>query len=334
MAGAVGCRTRSGLPLPGRFRLATPASRPAATSGNSPAGPRSVRLVNNDGRGKRYQITPGGNHLRCLLGFLPRSCHDPEPRAQFLPALRVAVRGGRSALRARSAGCRSRTAASAPSGSWPTWGGAVQELAPPPAQELYHTHQRPLTLLCHRHGVLVCTACVEHRADPAVPLEEAARWYRKQFEASLKTFQEEDKRHPGLTEAAKETRQEMLTRVSAEKQKLQAMLKGLHRVLSDQESWFLSWLHRLCWRLEEQQRGEADEMTWIQQCCAELQAKCQQLDGDLLRDPQTTLRRYRRQKASPRTPVLAPNPPFLGSSSHPAFFFLWDFCFGAGGVDG
>ncbi|XP_031953002.1 E3 ubiquitin-protein ligase TRIM58-like, partial [Corvus moneduloides] len=75
------------------------------------------------------------------------------------------------------------------------------------------------------------------------------------------------------------------TRVSAEKQKLQAMLKGLHRVLSDQESRFLSWLHRLCWRLEEQQRGEADEMTWIRQCCAELQAKCQQLDGDLLRSP-------------------------------------------------
>ncbi|XP_039423516.1 tripartite motif-containing protein 6-like [Corvus cornix cornix] len=278
MAGAVGCRTRSGLPLPGRFRLATPASRPAATSGHTPAGPRSVRASPTSGT-----ISAGGQ-------------------------------------------CPIRQLADV--------GGAVQELAPPPGQELYHTHQRPLTLLCHRDGVLVCTACVEHRADPAVPLEEAARWYRKQFEASLKTFQEEDKRHPGLTEAAKETRQEMLTRVSAEKQKLQAMLKGLHRVLSDQESRFLSWLHRLCWRLEEQQRGEADEMTWIRQCCAELQAKCQQLDGDLLRDPQTTLRRYRRQKASPRTPVLAPNPPFLGSSSHPAFFFLWDFCFGAGGVDG
>lgn len=82
--------------------------------------------------------------------------------------------------------------------------------------------------------------------------------------------------------AAEETRQEMLTRGRADKQKLQAMLKGLCCVLSDQESQFLSWFHCLCWRLEEQQHGEAAEMSRIQQCHAELQAKCQQLDGDLL----------------------------------------------------
>ncbi|XP_014107858.1 PREDICTED: uncharacterized protein LOC106628173 [Pseudopodoces humilis] len=114
---------------------------------------------------------------------------------------------------------------------------------------------------------------------------------RKQFEISLKTLQEEDKRCAGLTEAAKDTRLEMLTRVSAEKQKLQAMLKGLCLVLSDQESLFLSLFHRLRWRLEEQQRDEAVEMSWIQQSRAELQAKCQQPDGDLLGNAQTTLSR-------------------------------------------
>lgn len=73
------------------------------------------------------------------------------------------------------------------------------------------------------------------------------------------------------------------TQVSAEKQKLRAMLQGLCRVLSDQESQFLSRFHHLCWRLEEQQCGVAAEMSWMQQCHAELQAKCQQPDGDLLR---------------------------------------------------
>lgn len=38
---------------------------------------------------------------------------------------------------------------------------------------------------------------------------------QKQFEASLKTFQEEDERHAGQTEAAKETRQEMLVGAAA-----------------------------------------------------------------------------------------------------------------------
>ncbi|XP_023799324.1 E3 ubiquitin-protein ligase TRIM7-like [Cyanistes caeruleus] len=157
---------------------------------------------------------------------------------------------------------------------------------------------------------------------------------RKQFEISLKTLQEEDKRCAGLTEAAKDTRLEMLTRVSAEKQKLQAMLKGLCLVPSDQESLFLSWFHRLRWRLEEQQRDKAVEMSWIQQSRAELQAKCQQPDGDLLWNVQTTLSRCWSQKASPGTPVLVPNPPFFQSSSHPVFFSSGIFALELDGVEG
>lgn len=64
------------------------------------------------------------------------------------------------------------------------------------------------------------------------------------------------------------------------------MLKGRCWVLSDQESQFLSWLSHLCWRLEEQQHGGAAEMLWIWQCRvlpSTSTAKCQQLDGDLLR---------------------------------------------------
>ncbi|KAI1239990.1 hypothetical protein IHE44_0011431, partial [Lamprotornis superbus] len=85
---------------------------------------------------------------------------------------------------------------------------------------------------------------------------------QKQFEASVKTLQEEDECSVRLTEAAKETRQEMLvdgaavwvhpsssfmpqTRVSAEKQKLRAMLKGLCWLLSDQKSRFHSQFHCL-----------------------------------------------------------------------------------------
>lgn len=47
------------------------------------------------------------------------------------------------------------------------------------------------------------------------------------------------------------------TLVSAEKQKLRAMLTGLLLLLSDQESWFHSWFHCLPWLLEERLRGEA-----------------------------------------------------------------------------
>ncbi|XP_050184482.1 zinc finger protein RFP-like isoform X2 [Myiozetetes cayanensis] len=177
--------------------------------------------------------------------------------------------------------------------------GAVRELDTPPAQELCRKHQQPLTLFSHRDGILVCAACAEHRAEPAVPLEEAARWYRKQFEDSLRSLQEEYEQRANLSELVKETRQEMLTRVSSEKQKLLVMTEDLRRVLSEQESCFLARFRRLCWRLEEQQCGEAARITWIQQHCAELQAKCQQPDVDLLRDAQTTLSRCTEKKVQP-----------------------------------
>ncbi|KAL2294423.1 hypothetical protein Nmel_008154 [Mimus melanotis] len=55
----------------------------------------------------------GRNHLRCVLGFLRGSCHDPELRPEFPPALPVAVRG------APCPQCR----ALFPHGRWPTWCG-------------------------------------------------------------------------------------------------------------------------------------------------------------------------------------------------------------------
>ncbi|XP_064259268.1 uncharacterized protein LOC135289525 isoform X2 [Passer domesticus] len=179
---------------------------------------------------------------------------------------------------------------------------AVQELAPLPVQDLCHRHQRPLTVFVTTMEFLSAPPAPSIEPTPLCcskrPLAATGRLWRdgisqpvcetcsaqKLFEASLKTLQEEDKPHAGLTEAAKETRQEMLTRVSADKQKLRAMLKGLHWVLSDQESQFLSQFHRPCWRLQEQQHGQGAEMSWIQQGHAGLQAKCQQPDGNVLWD--------------------------------------------------
>ncbi|KAM6233289.1 E3 ubiquitin-protein ligase TRIM11-like [Porphyrio hochstetteri] len=186
---------------------------------------------------------------------------------------------------------------------------AVRELAKPVAEEICQRHRQPLTLFCRQDGILLCGSCAENRAHPAVPLEEAAREYREQFKASLKVLQEEDERLSGLVASAEETRQEMLTRVDAEKQKLLAVLEGLRRVLGEEESRFLTRLCQLRRGLEEQQRGEAAELARLRQRCSELQAKCRQGDGDLLRDAQITLNRYRGQKsAAPGTPVWGQNP--------------------------
>lgn len=160
---------------------------------------------------------------------------------------------------------------------------AVRELTTPAAEEFCQRHRRPLTLFCHRDGILLCTACAEHRAHPAVPLEEAARWYRERFEASLKALQEEDERRAGLATAAEEARREMLTRVDGEQQKLLAVLGGIRRALGQQESRFFTRSGRLRRRLEEQRRGEAAELARLRQRRTELQAKCRQSDGDLLR---------------------------------------------------
>ncbi|XP_059689093.1 zinc finger protein RFP-like [Gavia stellata] len=181
---------------------------------------------------------------------------------------------------------------------------AVRELATPAAEELCRRHRQPLTLFCRRDGILLCTACAEHRAHPAVPLEEAARWYRERFEASLKALQEEDERRAGLAAAAEETRQEMLTRVDAEKQKLLAVLDGLRRALGEQESRFLIRLGRLRRGLEEQRRSETAELARLRQRRTELQAKCRQPDGELLRDAQITLSRCTEWRAQPLLPPM------------------------------
>ncbi|XP_053860126.1 uncharacterized protein LOC128822443 isoform X2 [Vidua macroura] len=109
--------------------------------------------------------------------------------------------------------------ASAPTGSWPTWWWpcrrwlcswcricatgtndpslssvtVMESLSAPPAPSIAPT------LPCCSKRPLAATGSIN-------PFS-----LQKQFEASLKTLQEEDKRCAGLTEAAKETRQEMLT---------------------------------------------------------------------------------------------------------------------------
>ncbi|XP_054039734.1 RING finger protein 39-like isoform X2 [Rissa tridactyla] len=168
---------------------------------------------------------------------------------------------------------------------------AVQELATPVGDEICRRHQQPLTFYCRRDGILLCAACAEHHPHPTVPSEEAAREYRERFAASLKALQEEDERRAGLVVAAEEMRREMLTLVDAEKQKLLVVLEGLRRALGEQESRFLIRLGRLRRGLEEQRRSEAAELARLRQRRTELQAKCRQPDGDLLRDAQITLSR-------------------------------------------
>ncbi|XP_055648510.1 tripartite motif-containing protein 15-like isoform X2 [Falco peregrinus] len=187
----------------------------------------------------------------------------------------------------------SPTVASVPIGNWPMWWQPSRSWQCRRQRSFASGTTNPSPFFSRRDGRLLCTTCAEHRAHPAVPLEEAACWYRDQFEASLKALQEEDERRAGLAAAAEETRQEMLSRVDAEKQKLLAVLEGLRRVLGEQESRFLIRLGRLRLRLEEQRRGEAAEMARLQQRRSELQAKCRQPDSDLLRDAQITLSRHR-----------------------------------------
>ncbi|XP_052635189.1 uncharacterized protein LOC128137968 isoform X1 [Harpia harpyja] len=264
----------SPLLFPMRFWIPTPASCPVAVSRKTIARPLRVGVSLsvhkkqphrfNHGCGTRRGKSSGGNHLRHAAGAgsCPQ-CRLPFPRDGFRPNRQLA-----------------------------NVVAAVQELAMPAAEELCRRHCQPFTLFCRRNGILLCATCAENRAHRAVPLEEAAREYREQFEASLKALQEEDERRARLAAAAEEMRQEMLTRVDAEKQKLLAVLEGLRRVLGEQESRFLIRLGRLRRGLEEQRRGEATELARLRQHRTELQTKCRQPDSDLLRDAQITLSRH------------------------------------------
>ncbi|XP_039585752.1 uncharacterized protein LOC120512010 isoform X2 [Passer montanus] len=145
---------------------------------------------------------------------------------------------------------------------------AVQELAPLPVQDLCHRHHRLLTVFVTTMEFLSALLAASIEPTPLCcsksPLAATGRPWRD-----------------GISQPVCETCSAQ-TRVSADKQKLRVMLKGLHWVLSDQESQFLSQFHCPCWRLQEQQHGQGAEMSWIQQGHAGLQAKCQQPDGNVL----------------------------------------------------
>ncbi|KAM9367145.1 E3 ubiquitin-protein ligase TRIM11-like [Phaethornis superciliosus] len=160
---------------------------------------------------------------------------------------------------------------------------AVQNLATPVPKELCRRHRCPLTLFCHQDGTLLCPACTQHPGCQAVPLEEAAHEYRERFKSSLQILQEEIKHHSRRAEAAEERRRELLARLDAEKQKVLEVLAELRKALSQQESQVLIRWARIRRGLEEQRRGEATQVTRLQQNHAELQAQCHQPDCHLLR---------------------------------------------------
>ncbi|XP_049648875.1 zinc finger protein RFP-like isoform X5 [Accipiter gentilis] len=269
-----------------RFWMPTAASCPVAVSRKTIARPLRVGVSLSvhkkqprrfsHGCGTRRGKSSGGNHLRHAAGAgsCPQ-CRLPFPRDGFRPNRQLA-----------------------------NVVAAVRELAMPAAEELCRRHCQPFTLFCRRNGILLCAACAENRAHRAVPLAEAAREYRERFETSLKALQEEDERRARLAAAAEETRQEMLSRADAEKQKLLAVLEGLRRVLGEQESRFLIRLGRLRRGLEEQRRGETTELARLRQRRTELQTKCRQTDSDLLRDAQITLSRCTEWRAQPSLPPM------------------------------
>ncbi|XP_074423814.1 E3 ubiquitin-protein ligase TRIM11-like isoform X3 [Larus michahellis] len=187
---------------------------------------------------------------------------------------------------------------------------AVQELATPVGDEICRRHQQPLTFYCRRDGILLCAACAEHHPHPTVPSEEAARAIRS-FPKSPARGGRATRRAGGgsrgdETGDAASSSSSFIpqTRVDAEKQKLLVVLEGLRRALGEQESRFLIRLGRLRRGLEEQRRSEAAELARLRQRRTELQAKCRQPDGDLLRDAQITLSRCTEWKAQPSLPPM------------------------------
>ncbi|XP_064592851.1 uncharacterized protein LOC135460111 [Zonotrichia leucophrys gambelii] len=125
---------------------------------------------------------------RQLEKSLSSCCHQSDALWEALEKFRASVLGQPS--QGISGFCPSRQLANVVAG--------MQELAPLPAQDLCHRH---LTVFCHCDGVLVCTACMSIVPTPLCCSRRllAATGsinpfsLQKQFEASQKTLQEEDK---------------------------------------------------------------------------------------------------------------------------------------------
>nr|XP_056700370.1 E3 ubiquitin-protein ligase TRIM7-like [Euleptes europaea] len=137
-------------------------------------------------------------------------------------------------------------------------------------------HQEPLKLFCKDDDVLICTVCdrtKEHNYHEVIPIEEAAREFKKT--------------------------------TKAEKEKAVAEFRQLHQFLEQQEKLLLTQMEEtekeIARRREEHLAKLSEELSSLQCLIREMERKCHQADGELLQEIKSDLQRCKKKFENPET---------------------------------
>uniref|UniRef100_A0ACB8EFV6 Uncharacterized protein n=1 Tax=Sphaerodactylus townsendi TaxID=933632 RepID=A0ACB8EFV6_9SAUR len=152
-------------------------------------------------------------------------------------------------------------------------------------------HLEPLKLFCTDHRALVCVVCdrsMEHSDHEILPLDEASQDYKDYFCCFLEGLKKERERIVVCRADVEEQSQDLLKRVTGQKQETVTKFRELRSLLEEQEKRFLAHMEEV----EEEVARKRDQylakfseaLSSLDSRAQEIEEMCQQPASELLQD--------------------------------------------------
>ncbi|XP_034963120.2 E3 ubiquitin-protein ligase TRIM7 isoform X1 [Zootoca vivipara] len=188
--------------------------------------------------------------------------------------------------------------------------------SPPPASSspgaglVCRQHQEPLKLFCLADEGLICVVCdrsKEHRSHAVVPVDEAAKDYKAQFQHHLALLKSERDSREVLAMNQGKRLEMLLGRAEAEGQRTAHVFQQLRKTLQDRESHALQGLSEVASEVKKMQRENESKILQgaplLRGLIVELEQMCQRPDTELLKDAGSLLKRCKNWNFPKWSPV-------------------------------
>uniref|UniRef100_A0A8C5RJ29 Uncharacterized protein n=1 Tax=Laticauda laticaudata TaxID=8630 RepID=A0A8C5RJ29_LATLA len=162
-------------------------------------------------------------------------------------------------------------------------------------EALCERHREPLKVFCWEDCAFTCLVCAKskkHRAHLVLPVEEAARDYKKEIQIklqNLKLWRTDVERTNQTQEKQMATH---LEDIKAERRKIVQAFQQLHSFLEEQENGFLAKLSDLEKQQDESSTKLSDNISFLNGLIYDLEKHCQRPAGEFLQDLKEILSRY------------------------------------------
>ncbi|XP_048345255.1 E3 ubiquitin-protein ligase TRIM7-like isoform X1 [Sphaerodactylus townsendi] len=164
-------------------------------------------------------------------------------------------------------------------------------------------HQEPLKLFCKEDEALICLVCdrsKEHRDHKILPLDEASQECKDCFCGFLESLKKGRERTVACKANAEKESQDLLKRVTGEKQETVTKFRELRSFLEEQEKRFLAQMEEVekeVARKRDQDLAEFSEgLSSLDSLAQEIEEMCQQPASELLQGARSILQRHAEKK--------------------------------------